>query len=96
MTNKYINTLFVILITFSLTLAQEKGTITGIVADSSGQESLLGVNINCGQVNITSDYIEGKYTLELLAGEHQLTFSYLGYASVVKNVTIVAGKNGLL
>ena len=92
MTNKYINTLFVILITFSLTLAQEKGTITGIVADSSGQESLLGVNINCGQVNITSDYIEGKYTLELLAGEHQLTFSYLGYASVVKNVTIVAGK----
>lgn len=92
MTIKYINTLFVILITFSLSLAQEKGTITGIVADSSGQESLLGVNINCGQVNITSDYIEGKYTLELLAGEHQLTFSYLGYATVVKNITIVAGK----
>lgn len=78
--------------TSSNLLAQSKGIITGIVADSSTRESLLGVNIRTGDITTTSDYIDGKYSLELEAGQHDIVFSYLGYASLTKTVTIEAGK----
>jgi TonB-dependent SusC/RagA subfamily outer membrane receptor len=77
----------------SSVFAQTMGTITGIIADSSSAESLLGVNVRVGTVAIgTSDYIDGKYTLELPEGEHLIQFSYLGYATKTKTVTIEAGK----
>ncbi|BDS09640.1 TonB-dependent receptor [Aureispira anguillae] len=72
--------------------AQQTGIITGIIADSLTKESLLGVNVRTGSIASTSDYIDGKYTLELEAGEHIINFSYLGYAPQSKTVTIEAGK----
>lgn len=72
--------------------AQNTGTITGIIADSITEESLLGVNVRAGTFAGTSDYIDGKYTLELPEGEHSIQFSYLGYATQTKTVTIEAGK----
>lgn len=72
--------------------AQNTGTITGIIADSITEESLLGVNVRAGTFAGTSDYIDGKYTLELPEGEHSIQFSYLGYATQTKKVTIEAGK----
>ena len=73
--------------------AQNTGTITGIVADETTKESLLGVNISCGSVNTTTDFVDGKYKLELEAGEQVLSFSYLGYTTLEKTVTIEAGKS---
>ena len=73
--------------------AQNTGTITGIVADETTKESLLGVNISCGSVNTTTDFVDGKYKLELEAGEQVLFFSYLGYTTLEKTVTIEAGKS---
>jgi outer membrane receptor protein involved in Fe transport len=74
------------------TIAQSTGIITGIIADSTTQESLLGVNVKAGETLGTSDYIDGKYELELVAGVYDIEFSYLGYASLVKTVTITSGK----
>jgi len=74
------------------TIAQNTGIITGIIADSTTQESLLGVNVKAGETLGTSDYIDGKYELVLAAGEHDIEFSYLGYATISKKVTIIAGK----
>ncbi|WP_052592733.1 TonB-dependent receptor [Aureispira sp. CCB-QB1] len=83
--------LFTTIFTSSI-FAQNTGTITGIVADSLTQESLLGVNVRAGTFAGTSDYIDGKYTLELPEGEHTIQFSYLGYATKSQMVTIEAGK----
>lgn len=76
--------------------AQATGTITGIIADSITEESLLGVNVRAGTFAGTSDYIDGKYTLELPEGDHSIQFSYLGYATKTKSVTIQAGKTVVL
>lgn len=88
------STIILILIAFytSPLIAQNTGIITGIIADSTTTESLLGVNVKAGEVLGTSDYIDGKYTLELGEGEHNIEFSYLGYATLIKTVTIVKGK----
>lgn len=72
--------------------AQAMGTVTGIIADSLSKESLLGVNVKVGEVMSTSDYVDGKYELQLPAGEHLIEFSYLGYSTSKKKITIEAGK----
>lgn len=87
----FIFLLFVTLFTPSI-FAQNTGTITGIIADSLTEESLLGVNVRVGTIAGTSDYIDGKYTLELPEGAHSIQFSYLGYATKTQNITIEAGK----
>lgn len=88
----FTTTLLILLAFYINPLIAQTGTITGIIADSSTQESLLGVNVRAGEVVGTSDYIDGKYTLELAAGEHTIEFSYLGYATKKKTVTIEGGK----
>lgn len=87
-------TLFLLVIPYFLHTisAQDTGTITGIIADSITNESLLGVNVKVGENLSTSDYIDGKYTLQLPTGQHSIEFSYLGYSTIIKNVTIEAGK----
>ncbi len=89
----FTQTILIITALYSSSLyGQTTGIITGIIADSSTSESLLGVTIACGEIQRTSDYIEGKYELELSAGEHEIQFSYLGYATLTKKVIISGGK----
>ncbi|MDC0230543.1 TonB-dependent receptor [Aureispira] len=80
----------------NIIIGQNTGIISGIIADSISQESLLGVNVICGDISKNSDYLEGKYTLELEAGEHSIEFSYLGYATLTKKITIIAGKTVIM
>jgi iron complex outermembrane receptor protein len=93
-------TYFIFLLLVSLftssAFAQTTGTITGILADSITEESLLGVNVRSGKIAGTSDYIDGKYTLDLPEGPQTIQFSYLGYATKTKEVIIVAGKTVVL
>jgi len=93
--NKLLTILLTVLTVSSL-LGQDKGTITGIIADSTTQEPLLGVNVIAGDVITNSDYVNGKYTLELSAGEHTVTFRYLGYQSLKKKVTVQAGETSVM
>ena len=82
----FTQTILIITALYSSSLyGQTTGIITGIIADSSTSESLLGVTIACGEIQRTSDYIEGKYELELSAGEHEIQFSYLGYATLTRH-----------
>ncbi len=80
------------LLSLSVT-AQNTGVITGIVADESTEEALLGVNISCGSINTTTDFVDGAYRIELEEGEQTLVFSYLGYTTLEKTVQIEAGKS---
>ena len=76
-------------LTFSV-FAQQKGQITGIIKDAETNETLIGVSIYEGKLQIgTTTDEKGHYELELPFGEHYLRISYVGYTTVEKKVSIV-------
>jgi hypothetical protein len=78
-------------LTISL-LAQQKGTITGVIKDAETNETLVGVSIYEEQLQLgTTTDDKGRYELELPFGEHHLRISYVGYSTVTKKVS-VSGK----
>jgi iron complex outermembrane receptor protein len=77
-------------------LSQATGTVTGVVSDSITRENLLGVNVIVGDQMTNTDYIDGKYTIDLPEGEQVLEFRYLGYLSTKKKVMVVAGETKVL
>ena len=75
---------------FATTLiAQQKGRVSGIVRDAESGETLIGVAVYEAKLKagVTTDE-KGAYELELPMGNHLLQFSYIGFQSVEKNITI--------
>ena len=74
-----------------IVLFAQKGTVSGTVMD--GSEELIGVSISVGDTgNGTITDIDGSYMLSLDPGTYKITASYVGYANLVKTVTIAAGQ----
>jgi len=78
---------------FSVNQAQ---TISGIISDESSNEKLIGVNIIAKDGKGTATDVFGKYTLKLTAGEHQITYRYIGYKDVVKDVSLKNGESKII
>ena len=79
---------FLILVATSLQ-AQQKGRVTGVVRDAETNETLIGVAVMEPKLKTgvaTNEH--GAYTLELPMGDHTLQFSYLGYQTLEKRVTV--------
>lgn len=77
-----------------MTLAQTKGTVTGILTDKDANNATLpfaNAAIKGTNVGTTTDE-NGKYTLTITEGKHILVFSFLGYENVEVPVTIKAGE----
>lgn len=72
---------------FSFSHAQE-AIIKGRVKDASTGESLPGVNVVIETKQGTVTDINGKYKLETKAGEHSVTFSFMGYKTQTKDITL--------
>ncbi|MCP4123094.1 MAG: TonB-dependent receptor [Bacteroidetes bacterium] len=89
---KFVITLFLTLAT-CLSFAQDKGTLTGTVMDADSKESLIGVNISTPDGQGTTTDFDGLFTITLPAGSHDLTFSYIGYETVIKTVALTSGTN---
>lgn len=72
--------------------AAGKGVVGGQVKDSLNDIYLMGVlvSVDNGQAKTVSDR-DGGYSLSLTEGKHTISFSYLGYEPVNKNITISAG-----
>jgi len=66
-------------------------TISGIISDKVTAEKLIGVNIISNNGKGAATDINGKYSLRLDAGNYQITYKYLGYKSVIKEISL---KNG--
>ncbi|MBT4479204.1 MAG: TonB-dependent receptor [Flavobacteriales bacterium] len=79
---KYLS-IVVLLISFSSALSQK---ISGIVIDENTREPLIGVNVILSNTNGTTTNIDGKFSLELKENERTITFKYIGYESIVKNI----------
>ncbi|MBN2645420.1 MAG: TonB-dependent receptor [Desulfuromonadaceae bacterium] len=68
------------------------GHVAGQIKDSLNNINLMGVLVSAdnGQSKTVTDR-GGNYSLSLRPGDHDLTFSYLGYSNVDRQVTIADG-----
>ena len=76
---------------FNLFLLKSQ-TLEGFVKDKNTSEPLIGANIVLEDGNGTSTDIDGKYLLKIFPGKHKVTFKYLGYSEIVKNIEIQKGE----
>ncbi len=84
MNKNYLFTFLFLSITFSLF---SQNTLNGVLLDSESGEELIGVNIIYAGGGTTSEF-DGSYSLDLPRGEHEITFSYVGYQTVIRNVSM--------
>mgnify|MGYP006142483665 CR=1 FL=1 len=85
---------FLVLFITTLSFAQSKGTITGVLTDKDMNNETLpfaNVMIKGTTIGATTDE-DGKYTLSVPAGTHTVVFSFLGYESETATVTVKAGE----
>lgn len=82
------------LILVSYTFGQRKGLLSGTINDQALNEPLPFVAIGIANLNIgTTSDLDGKYRLlNVPAGTHEVSFSYLGYETQLKTITIAAGE----
>lgn len=87
--------LFMLLVSFSLSFAQAKGSISGKISDKSTNEELIGASvlIRGTTIGAQSD-LDGVFSIRGLAsGKYQLKISYISYQSlIIENVNVEAGK----
>ena len=86
------NLLLTIAIIFSNLFAYTQ-TISGTITDLNTQESLIGVNIILENGNGTASDFSGAYTIKTNAGKQKLTFKYIGYKDIVKEVIVPISGN---
>ena len=82
------------LVVSQLTIAQNTGTVTGILTDKeSNNDPLPFANVLIkGTTNGGTTDFDGKYTIKVPAGTHTIIFSFLGYKTIEKTFTITAGQ----
>lgn len=86
--------LFITLFICTISIAQNKGTISGVLTDKeTNNEVLPFANVLVKGTNIsTNTDIEGKYSLSVNPGNYTVIFSFVGYESVEKPVTVKANE----
>ena len=67
-------------------------TVTGSVTDESGK-ALEGAVVTTGNLTAETDK-DGKYSLQLGAGKHELTITKAGYQTATTSVTVTEGNVG--
>lgn len=88
---KQLNIYFLILFVCigSRSFSQEKFTISGTVIEAQTGETLFGVNVLIPALNkgtVTNQY--GFYSVTLPAGEHELVFSSVGFATEKRTISL--------
>ncbi|WP_299015625.1 TonB-dependent receptor [uncultured Polaribacter sp.] len=87
--------LFIALVALTQVLtAQSKGTLKGLLTDKETNNEPLpfaNVVIKGTTIGTTTDF-DGNYVLQVPAGVKIVQFSFLGYKTVEKTITIVAGE----
>ncbi len=80
--------LFILLVPVGL-LAQNKATLSGYLKDSSNGEALIGATIYIKSLSTgATTNVYGFYSLTLDPGDYEVAFSYIGYATQIKTVSL--------
>lgn len=77
---------------FMSTIFAQNGTIKGKVTDKITQETMIGVNITYAEGKGTITDMDGNYSLSIPAGTYVLTFRYVGYEEIKKDLTLKSGE----
>lgn len=85
---KYLTLLFGL---FSQIIVAQNGTLTGTVTDVATGELLPGVTVRSSAAGAATDD-KGAYQLSLPPGNYEVSYTFIGYASVNQTVRIVAGQ----
>jgi len=79
----------------TLSFAQQTGTVSGKVIDSSSGSPMIGVNViirSLGVYDVTD--VNGNYTLTgVTSGDHQVEYQMSGYERSVTNALVIPGRN---
>lgn len=88
---KHIRILFLIILLSGSLLAQDRFTISGYMKDARNGEALIGATVSQkGTLIATATNAYGFYSLTLPRGNDSITFSYIGYRTVLKVVDLQA------
>jgi hypothetical protein len=69
--------------------AQNRATISGYLKDSANGEALIGATIYIKSLSTgATTNVYGFYSLTLDPGDYEVTFSYIGYATQLKSVSL--------
>jgi outer membrane cobalamin receptor len=79
---------------FLLSFGARAQTVTGSIT-SSNKQTVIGAYITSGTKGASSD-IDGKYTLELPSGTHEITCSFIGLKTTTKTITLAPGEMATL
>ncbi len=82
--------LLLILLFVSSNLFAQTGSISGTVTDDLTDEALVGVTVSSGATGLVSDDA-GNYIFTLPAGNQTIKFSFVGYNTFEKQVSIKVG-----
>ena len=83
--------MLVIITLCNLTLYSQ--TIIGAITDANNNEKLIGVNIILENGGGTSTDVFGNYTLNTSEGTKKITFKYIGYKDIVKEISLAKDEN---
>ncbi|MFY0602059.1 MAG: TonB-dependent receptor [Cyclobacteriaceae bacterium] len=87
---KHLITCLAILIGFQ-TFSQEQYTLSGYVKDASNGETLIGATVLIKELstgNVTNFY--GFYSITLPKGDYTVSYTYIGYESIEKQVSLAS------
>ncbi|MBP4138096.1 TonB-dependent receptor [Flavobacterium geliluteum] len=86
--------LFITLFICAISIAQTKGTISGVLTDKeANNQALPFANVLIKGTNIsTNTDIDGKYSLTVNPGDYTVIFSFIGYESIETLVTVKANE----
>lgn len=87
---------FGLLISFSLAAADPSGIVKGKVFDRNTGEPLAGVYIIYGKSMGTTSGQDGSYLITTNTGKHHITFQFIGYGPVTRDVTLTENETLIL
>jgi outer membrane cobalamin receptor len=77
-----------------LSFGAKSQTVSGTIT-SSDEQTVIGAYITSGAKGASSD-IDGKYTLKLASGTHEITCSFIGLKTTTKTITLAPGEMATL
>jgi len=73
-------------------LLAQGASVSGIVRDANTQEPLPGASIIAGRSSGTTTALDGSYTFSLNPGKHSIKFQYVGYKTIIREITLDHGQ----
>ncbi|TKB97091.1 TonB-dependent receptor [Pedobacter cryophilus] len=89
---RFLTLLFLLFFVLNFAFAQKNPVLNGVLKDALTGETLIGASVKVSGpvINGTITNAYGFYSLSLPLGTYQVTFSYVGYQTIVKELELKA------